>query len=390
MGMRQAAVHAWGRLSRIQRDGLGAVVLAAAMVTEVLWVADLTGPRPAVLAQSMVLISAITLRRSAPFAAVLIGAGAGSASPLIYAGSDFDFLLTQVWAVILLAYSVAAHAQRWSLAIAGAVLFLFSIWADDLRQGSAPTEYLASAVSIGAPWLAGWGARQARMQAQRLQAANRQLAEQRQHAEIAAADAERLRIARELHDIVAHSLTVVALQADAADALLPGQPESAQRAVVTIRATAQESLHEMRRLLGVLRPAAGEQSTPMHGLQDVPLLIAAAGGSPGTVGLSIEGERVPLSPVVDQVAYRIVQEGLTNARRHGDGETCQVTVRYTTDAVELNVWNSADTAVATEQGFGLIGVRERVRAVGGQLTSGPEKDRAWALRARLPLSAPLR
>ena len=390
MRMRQAAGHFWSRRSLSQRDGLGAVLLATVMLTEVLWVADLKGPVPAVLAQSLVLIGATALRRSAPLAAAAIGAGAGTASPLIYAGSDFDFLLTQVWAVILLAYSVAAYARRRSLAISGALLFLLSFWVDDLRQGSAPTEYLASLVSVAAPWLAGWTARRARLQTQRLHAANRQLADQRQQVEIAAADAERLRIAREMHDIVAHSLTVVALQADAADALLPDQPESARRAVVTIRATAQESLQEMRRLLGILRPAADEQSAPRHGLQDVPLLVSVAGGGRGSVGLSIEGKNVPLSPVVDSVAYRIVQEGLTNARRHGDGERCQVTVRYTSDAVELDVWNSADTAAATEQGFGLIGVRERVRAVGGQLTAGPEMDRAWALRARLPLGPPLR
>lgn len=389
MRMRQAAGHFWSRRSLLQRDGLGAALLAAAVVAEISWVAELNGPAPAVLAQSLALAGATTLRRRAPLVAVAAGACAGATNPLIYSGSDFDFLLTQVWAAILLAYSVAAYARRWTLAVAGAVLLLFVFWIDNQRQASEPADYLASLVSVAAPWLAGWTARRARLQAQRLQAANNQLADQRQQAEIAAADAERLRIAREMHDIVAHSLTVVALQADAADALLPDQPESARRAVVTIRATAQGSLQEMRRLLGILRPAADEQSVPRHGLHDVPLLVSVAGGGPGSVGLSIEGESVPLSPVVDQVAYRIVQEGLTNARRHGDGERCQVTVRYTGDAVELDVWNSADTASAAEQGFGLIGVRERVRALGGQLT-GPEKDRAWALRARLPLGPPLR
>lgn len=122
---------------------------------------------------------------------------------LIYSGSDFDFLLTQVWAAILLAYSVAAYARRWTLAVAGAVLLLFVFWIDNQRQASEPADYLASLVSVAAPWLAGWTARRARLQAQRLQAANNQLADQRQQAEIAAADAERLRIAREMHDIVA-------------------------------------------------------------------------------------------------------------------------------------------------------------------------------------------
>ncbi len=390
MGMHRSVGDSWCRLSRLQRDGLGAVLFAAAVLFEVLWVADLKGPAPAVLAQSLALAGATALRRRAPMVAVAAGAAAGATNPLIYSGSDFDFLLTQVWAVILLVYSVAAYARRWTLAVAGAVLFLFVFWIDNQRQVSEPVDYLASLVCVAAPWLAGWTARQARLQAQRLQAANTQLAEQRQQAEIAAADAERLRIARELHDIVAHSLTVVALQADAADALLPDRPESAQRAVVTIRVTAQEALQEMRRLLGLLRPVDPEQTEPLHGLQDVPTLVSVAGAGSGAVGLNIEGERVTLTPAVDQVAYRIVQEGLTNARRHGDGDTCRVTVRYTPDAVELDIWNSADTAAVAEQGFGLIGVRERVRAVGGQLTAGPEKERAWALRARLPLGPPLR
>lgn len=374
----------WSALPPIQRDALGAGLLAVVVLVEVLSV-DLAGPLPAVLAQSLVLAGATALRRAAPLVAAVIAALAGTANVLIYSGSEFDFLVTQVWAVVLVAYSVAAHAPRRTSAAAGLVLLVLTFWIDNVRQGSEGFEYVASLVAVGAPWLAGWFVRQARGQAQQLHSANRQLAEERRNAEVAAATAERLRIARELHDIVAHSLTVVALQADAADALLPESPQTAQSAVVTIRTTAHEALGEMRRLLGMLRPAAEEQpAVRSRGLHDVETLVAEARAH-APVELSLQGDRIALPRVVDEAAYRIVQEGLTNARRHGDGDACQVTVRYTADALELDVWNSTRPSTARDSGFGLIGIAERVQALGGQLTAGPAAGRGWALRARLPL-----
>lgn len=385
MGLLDAASRAWSRLSSLQRDSLGAVLLGAAVVMEVA-LADLFGPRPAVLAQSLVLAGATALRRSRPLLAVAIGAVAGAANPLIYSGSQFDFVITQVWAVVLLSFSVAAYARRWPSAVAGAVVLVLVFWVDNVRQASGPVDYLAGLASVAAPWLAGWVVRQARTQTQRLQVANQQLSEQRQLVEAAAAAAERLRIARELHDIVAHSLTVVAVLADAADALLPSRPESAQRAVVTIRSTAQEALQEMRRLLGTLRPVAEERAdSGARGLRDVPTLVTDAQAAT-SVAFRVEGERVSVPPAVDQAAYRILQEGLTNAQRHGDGDSCRVTVRYLPDAVELDVWNTADPAAVRDPGFGLIGVRERVHALGGQLSAGPGTGRDWSLRARLPLA----
>jgi signal transduction histidine kinase len=220
MGWRHSKERYWSSLTPLKRDAVGALLLSAAMLTEVLS-ADLAGPVGAVLAQSLVITGATALRRRAPLLAVAVAAVAGAANAVIYSGSDFDFLVTQVWAVILLAYSVAAYAHRRTWAAAGFLLLLCSFWVDNARQDSAPGDYLASLVAVAAPWLAGWAVRQARRQAQTLQEANRQLDEQNRHAELAAAAAERLRIARELHDIVAHWLTVVALQADAADALLP-------------------------------------------------------------------------------------------------------------------------------------------------------------------------
>ena len=382
----QMACQRWSRLTPGQRDALFAVVLAAAVVVEVLAVADLVGPAAAVLAQSLVLAAATAARRVAPLAAVIVGGLAGAANPLIYSGGDFDFLLTQIWCVILLAYSVAAHAQPWTRAVGGFLLLLVTFWFDDVRQGSAVTDYAASLVSVAAPWLAGWAVRRARLQAHQLAVANQQLAQQRQAVERSAAEAERLRIARELHDIVAHSLTVVALQADAADALLPDRPEAAQRAVVSIRVTAQESLQEMRRLLGTLRPSErSEPEGPARGLADVALLAGEAGSDGAHVALSVLGQRASVPPVVDQAAYRILQEGLTNARRHGDGDRCSVSVRYTPDAVEVDVWNTRSPRASPDPGFGLVGVRERVRALGGQVTAGPDAQGGWALRARLPL-----
>lgn len=214
---------------------------------------------------------------------------------------------------------------------------------------------------------------------------------QRRRAEQAAAEAERLRIARELHDIVAHSLSVVAIQADAANALLPGRPQSAQMAVTAIRQTAQQALEETRRLLGTLRSESDLSPAESDGgLRDVDALIAQARDSGQRVDLCLDGSRIDLPTALDRSAFRILQEGLTNVGRHAWGSDCEVTIRYRPDMVELSVVNTASTSAITHAepsgGYGLIGIRERVQALGGRMSAGPDPKGGWALRTELPLT----
>ncbi|MDP8907724.1 MAG: histidine kinase [Chloroflexota bacterium] len=381
------------RISPSGRDRIAAVLVGLIALVEVL-ASDVTGPPTAVAAQSLVITSAIAWRRSHPLGAIGVAVLAEAVSLLVYSGTESNFLLAPLWTVLLLSYSVAAYEEHSETALAGALLLLTAFWLfDDLRQRNPPSEYLASLVGVFAPWLAGRAVAGARRQAERLREANRQLALERRRAVDAAAEAERGHIARELHDIVAHSLSVIAIQADAAEGLLPGQPEPAQRAVAAIRDTAQGALVEMRRLLGTLRSESERRPEELdRGLGDLDALIAEAGPDGRRVELRVEGEPIALPAALDRSAYRILQEGLTNARRHADGAACYVTVRYGEEALELSVLNSAGATdhVASERGwgFGLVGVRERVAAFGGNMSAGPEPAGGWALRTRLPLEPP--
>ena len=179
---------------------------------------------------------------------------------------------------------------------------------------------------------------------------------------------------------------MIAIQADAAELAVRRSPESAGRGMAVIRATAHEALVEMRRLLGTLREDSG--AAPAPSIADLPALgdrLAAAGAA---VVMHVEGRHDELPPAIDLSAYRIVQEGLTNARRHAPTACAEVTVRCTTEAVEICV----DNDLPSEQppgnaGHGLIGARERAQALGGTMTAGTRPDGRWRLYARLPIGA---
>ena len=210
---------------------------------------------------------------------------------------------------------------------------------------------------------------------------------QRERAERAAAEAESARIARELHDVVAHSLSVIAIQADAAEVAVARSPDTACRGLATIRTTAHEALAEMRRLLGTLREDSSTAPAPR--IADLPALrdrLAAAGAS---VVVHMEGEQIALPPAVDLSAYRIVQEALTNARRHAPAARAEATVRYTPAAIEICVENDppAGERPPAGDGHGLVGVRERAEALGGTMDAGERPGGGWRLYARLPIGA---
>jgi len=244
-----------------------------------------------------------------------------------------------------------------------------------------------SAVTVSGTWLVGRLALRERTQTARLRSAYEELDRQRARAETAAAEAERTRIARELHDVVAHSLSVIAVQADAADALLERRPEPAQRAIESVRRTAHDALEEMRRLLGSLREGGDDDASPAPSLAVLPALVAGVRAAGVDVALWVEGTAVAVPAAVDAAAYRIIQEGLTNARRHAEGARVQVRIRYSAGFVEVLVANDRDGRADGRPGsrYGLVGVRERVEALAGELSAGPNSDGGWTLRVQLPL-----
>jgi signal transduction histidine kinase len=198
---------------------------------------------------------------------------------------------------------------------------------------------------------------------------------------------ERARIARELHDVVAHAISVIVLQARGGRRMLAEDPNETRSALDAIERAGEQALAEMRRLLGMLR-AADERAAlaPQPGLHRVDELAAqvAAAGLP--VDVRVEGEPVELPPGVDVSAYRIVQEALTNVLKHAGPARATVVLRYASDALELEVVDDgAGVATGEGSGHGLVGIRERVGVYGGELETSRPPGGGFGLRVRLPL-----
>jgi signal transduction histidine kinase len=250
-------------------------------------------------------------------------------------------------------------------------------------------ELVTVLVAVGAAYVVGIyaGIRAVHIEALRAHAAHldreRELLAQRAVAE------ERVRIARELHDVVGHYLSLITVQAGALQTQLdPADPAS--RTVQAMARTGRQALDEMRRLLGVLR--LGSVEAPGHApqpvLDELPTLIAQARAAGLPVELCIEGERRPLPAGVDVCAYRIVQEALTNVMRHARPTRCEVLVRYGRATIELRVTDDGgggSVRAPIAPGHGLIGMRERAALFGGDLDAGPRQGGGFAVRATLRL-----
>jgi len=240
------------------------------------------------------------------------------------------------------------------------------------------------------------GARRVRGEAAERDASSRAIADTLlEHA----ARGERARIARELHDVVAHHISMIAVQAETARLTTPGMPADGAKRLSAIGDTAREALSEMRRLLGVLREDAGTETTrrPQPGIAQLLELVDEARGSTGaSTRLIVRGPVVSLDPGVELTAYRIVQEALTNARRHALGAAVDVELHYTADALRLRVRDngpgpSQDGQAAGQNaagqgaaGHGLVGMRERAAMVGGRLQTGPGPVCGFLVEAVLP------
>jgi signal transduction histidine kinase len=208
-----------------------------------------------------------------------------------------------------------------------------------------------------------------------------------------AVTAERLRIARELHDVVAHSMSVIAVQSAVGGHVIDAQPQEARQALAAIEATSRSALTEMRRLLGVLREEGEPHDalSPTPGLADVSSLVSQLREAGLRVWVQVTGERTALPPSVDLSAYRVVQEALTNVIKHATAATASVTIDYASDAVIVEVSNGPPRhgdrrrAVGAGTGHGIIGMRERVAVFGGELTAGPRPEGGFLVRARFPV-----
>jgi signal transduction histidine kinase len=207
-----------------------------------------------------------------------------------------------------------------------------------------------------------------------------------QQATLAVLD-ERSRIARELHDIVAHAVSSMVVQAGAAEAGAD-DPEYVRRTVASIRTTGNDAMAEMRRLVSMLRLSDDAPMSPQPRLEALPALVERTTAEGTATRLHVTGEARPLPAGLDLALYRILQEALTNVRRHARASTCEVSLHYGSDAVTLEVVDDGrggDVQV-TDGGHGLVGMRERASLYGGELDAGPSEAGGFAVRATLPVA----
>jgi signal transduction histidine kinase len=373
-------------------DALIALALAALIVVQFAF-GEQPGPEADVVNLITGPLLALTLvwRRSAPlamicaFAVVTVTNEALGGGIFSFPGSDradelppFASLLTAGVAF----YSLGAYADERRATI-GLVVGLASFWLTVFVAADVDFEsFFFSTTLAVAPWLLG---RIVRARHLRLVAAER---EQEQRARIAVGD-ERARIAREIHDVVAHSVGVIVVQAEGARRVFDREPERAREALESIAGTARTALADMRRSLGVLRREDDERAlAPQPGVDDLNGLVEQARASGLTAELSVEGEQVPLPQAIDLSAYRIVQEALTNVMKHAGAARALVTVRYLDHELEVEVADDGagpPLAAGDGSGLGIIGMRERVEAHGGRLHAGAGTDGGFLVRASLPL-----
>lgn len=328
----------------------------------------------------LTLVQALSLlwRRSAPLASVLVLMGLLPVQVL--AGVPLDEPVYPLLLTMLGLYGVAAHASL-RRALVGLALPLLAMWgalADEVAKGKRSNgDVLFITVLTVAPWLVG--------RAMRGQVGETRRAERERATAVAG---ERARIARELHDVIAHSVSVMVVQAGAAEQMLSFDPSRVQEPLLAIQQTGRRALVEMTRLVGMLRQDGEELGLdPQPGLDDVDVLVENVRGAGLEIDYSIDGNPKPLSLGADLSGYRVVQEALTNTLKHAPAARAAVSLRYTDEALEIEVSDDGTDAADTSPagGHGLAGLRERIAVFGGTFDAGPREGGGFTVRARLPL-----
>ncbi|MEU6259316.1 sensor histidine kinase [Streptomyces sp. NPDC047043] len=339
----------------------------------------------------------IALRRRMPEKMLLLSIGLGLTQLVLNVQT-----MAADFAMLVIVYTVAATGARWASRLALAV----GLGAAPLAQMRWPLDgsalgNAAKAVFLTVPfalaWVLGDSIRTRRAYFAQLEERAARLEKEREAQAKVAVAAERARIARELHDVVAHNVSVMVVQADGAAYVLDAAPDQAKKALETISSTGRQALAEMRRLLGVLRTGEHQEVgeyVPQPDVEQIDELIEQCRTSGLPVDFKVEGTPRPLPSGVELTAYRIVQEALTNTRKHG-GPNAGASVRlvYFDDGLGLLVEDDGKGAPhelyeeggADGQGHGLIGMRERVGMVGGTLDAGPRPGGGFRISALLPL-----
>ncbi len=348
--------------------GLG---VAAQLEVWIWWVEDEQGPRWLAAVALLLMSVALVWRRRAPLPALFAICAVYAAWSVVDApaGSLMPFV------ILLVGVFGAAQRESQGRALVGGVAGLAAIWVEIAVTDNDLANYAFTGFFVVAAWLAGRGFR------------TRELG-QVESAREAAAE-ERARIARELHDVVAHNVSVMVIQAQAAQQSTESE-SPAGRALTSIESAGQDALTEMRRLLGLLRREDEELAlAPQPSIRHIERLAESVRQAGLPVEVEVTGKPVALPPGVDVSAYRIVQEALTNALKHAGPARARVLVRYGPSELDLEI---SDDGMATGTapnggGHGLVGMRERARVYGGVVETGSRPDGGYAVRVRLPLKS---
>ena len=383
--MRVIGARGWVRGHALATDVTLAALLVCLAQVEVWTVRDPGTSRPVLAVAGLAMTVPFVWRRRRPLPVLVVVAA-------VLAGSSFAWNIAEkavypTIAIVVAVYTAAAHCDL-RRALFGLGLVMVTVFAHQVGVQHDFGDFVFIAVMTGSVWVAGRGVQAHRARA--VEAAGRATAAESQAEErtTTAIAEERLRIARELHDVVAHSVSVMTVQAAAERRVLQDN-DAAKEVLVSIEETGRQAMSEMRRLLGMLR--AGHEQLPLSpqpGVDYADGLVEQVQAAGLPVQWRTEGEPRPLPAGVDLAAYRIIQEALTNALKHAGPATATVTVRFGPGELELEIADTGRGANgAAGSGHGLIGMRERVSLYGGEFHAGNRDDGGYVVRARLPLAS---
>lgn len=386
---RSGIVRRWRVIQR-GVDWAAAVIITAVGVADV-FVNSFFAPGWLAVLVTLFAFLPLGLRRRFPLA-VLISVGAGSLVLELALGNPkrpTQFGLEVLVAWLIVAYSCGAHAQgrRHLIALTIGVLFA-AIWVIvSYAVGAGDSNTVPAVLLAAVVWIIGRAVQRREVLVEALDDRARQLERERGEKLRALVAEERARIARELHDVVAHSVSVMVVQAQAG-ARLAADPRQSSATFASIESTGREALVELRRLLGILRTEDKQLAVgPQPGLASLESLVEQVRDAGLPVELRIEGDQMTLPPGVDLSAYRIIQEALTNTIKHAGPAHAQVVVRHENHAVDLEILDDGAGAISSTNGagHGVIGMRERTALYGGQLEAGARSGGGYSVHARLPL-----
>src|SRR3954469_19265296 len=368
-----------------------AVDLALAFVLTVLYLPGAMDDEPAAVVVPLALAQTLPLayRRVRPVSVLAVTLVSGIVFNVGFADSP-----TLPLGVVVSLYTVAVYCER-TVSTRAALVTAVALPVPILVAAgfAVDSSLLPLGITAGA-WMLGDNLRTRRAYLGELEAKAVRLEREREEEARRAVAREQARIARELHDVISHNVSVMVVQAAAGADVFDAEPSRARSALTSIEATGREALSELRRLLGVIRTdddeAPGASLAPQPGLEQLTRLLDQVRGAGLAVSLTIEGPRPPVPPGVDLAAYRIVQEALTNTLKHADASEAGVSVRYSGAELAVDVRDDGGGRGATGRSGGrrgLTGMRERAALYDGELVAGPRPEGGFVVSARFPLRA---